>query len=154
MSLLALLRKGKSASPKNADEAPDDASFSLTARVTKLDEDQHLVYGWASVTEKDGQLVVDSQDDTITTDDLVKAAHDFVLSSRRSAEMHRDGSHIGDIVESLVFTPDVQKALGIDLGMVGWFIGVKVSDMGVWKRIKSGEYKAFSIGGTGVRVPL
>lgn len=157
MNLLQRLREAgltKTTAPVNKG-AGDDAPFSLTAVVTKVaPDDQMLVYGWASVTEKDGQIVVDSQDDVITTDDLVKAAHEFVLSSRRHADMHMAGSHVGDIVESLVFTADVQKALGIDLGQIGWFIGVKVSDPAVWKRIKSGEYKAFSIGGTGKRVPL
>jgi hypothetical protein len=53
-----------------------------------------------------------------------------------------------------VFAPEVQKALGVDLGKVGWFIGLKIEDVGVWKRVKSGELSAFSFGGRGVREPI
>ena len=48
----------------------------------------------------------------------------------------------------------MQKALGVDLGKVGWFIGLKIEDDGVWKRVKSGELAAFSFGGRGVREPI
>ena len=46
---------------------------------------------------------------------------------------------------------DVQKALGIDLGKVGWFGAMRFRDDEVWAAVKSGKFRAFSIGGTGVR---
>ena len=58
---------------------------------------------------------------------------------------------VGRLVESMVFTKQKQDALGIDLGLVGWFVGFKVDDDGVWKRIKAGELPEFSIGGKAVR---
>jgi hypothetical protein len=33
-------------------------------------------------------------------------------------------------------------------------VGFKIHDAGVWKKIQDGEYRAFSIGGTGSRIPL
>lgn len=117
----------------------------------KVDEDQHIAFGWASVIKEDGEIVVDSQGDMIREDVLQKAAHNFVLDERAGKVMHK-GVRIADVVESVVFTEELQKVLGIDLGKVGWFIGFKVHDDKVWKKIKSGELSMFSIGGIGQRV--
>lgn len=125
--------------------------FTISANVCKLDEDKRLVYGWASVIEENGQPVVDKQGDIIKTDELVEAAHDFMLNHRMAKKMHR-GNRVGDVVESMLFTEDVQKSLGIDLGKVGWFIGMKIHDDKTWESFKSGELSAFSIGGKGKRI--
>ena len=55
------------------------------------------------------------------------------------------------VVESVVLSADLQKALGIDMPYEGWFIGVKIHDANVWKKIEDGEYTGFSIGGSGIR---
>jgi len=39
-------------------------------------------------------------------------------------------------------------------GPTGWFIGMKITDDEVWKKVKAGEYQAFSIGGRGNRTEL
>lgn len=121
--------------------------------VRKVDEEQRLVFGWFSVVEKDGEPVVDREGDVILAEDLEKAAYGFVLKARVAGESHmRVG--VGDLVESVMFTKEKQEALGIDLGMVGWWGGFKVSDEEVWKAVRSGDYPMFSIGGTGNRVPM
>ena len=137
----------------------DKADWGLTVPITKVDDSTRTVYGWASVIEKDGGVVTDSQGDQITPDELVKAAHDFMLNSRTGGLMHlshADGRPYegGCVVESLVLTKAVQKAMGIDLGKSGWFIGYKVADPEIWALVKGGAFKDFSIGGSGVRVPV
>jgi hypothetical protein len=114
--------------------------------IVKVDPDQRLVFGWFSVIEENGQPVVDSQGDVIDEVELEKAAYDFVLNARVASEMHKNIG-IGDLVESMMFTKEKQKVLGIDLGKVGWWGAFKVSDDAVWESIKKGEYPAFSIGG-------
>ena len=128
-------------------------AFNLTAEFTKIDEDKRLVTGWASVITENGEHVIDSQEDVITEEELVKAAHQFMQDARVAKEMH-EGGQIGDVVESLVMTTALQKQLGIDLGKVGWIITMKINDDEVWKRVKDGELRAFSIGGQGVREPI
>lgn len=66
--------------------------------------------------------------------------------------MHERGG-CAVLIESMVFTPEKCAALGISEGTlpVGWFIGFKVTDEDVWKKVKSGEYPMFSIEGTAVR---
>jgi len=122
----------------------------MAGEITKLNDELRVAYGWFSVIEEGGKAVVDSQGDVIKADTLVKAVHDFVIDSRASKVMHR-GRRVGDIVETLVLTKDVQAALGIDLGRVGWFGAMKFRDDDAWIRVKSGELRAFSIGGMGTR---
>lgn len=124
-----------------------------TDMITKLDEEQRIAYGWFSVIEEAGRPVVDSQGDVITEATLVKAVHEFVLDSRAGKLMHQ-GRRVADIVESVVLTKDLQNALGIDVGRVGWFGAMKFRDDKVWDRVKNGELRAFSIGGTGSRSML
>jgi len=117
--------------------------------VLKLDEDRRMVYGWASVISKNGTPIIDRQGDVVTTDDLREAVHDF-MKHRTAGEMH-DQMGVGEVVESFVLDAAVQKSLGIDLGIEGWYVGVHVPNDEVWAKVKKGDYKAFSIGGSAVR---
>jgi hypothetical protein len=117
----------------------------LAGEIVCKNEDQRLVFGWASVIEENGQPVVDKQNDIITAEELEKGAYDFALHARIGGEMHR--KEAGRLVESMVFTLEKQQALGIDLGKVGWWVGFQVSSDDAWQKVKSGELKAFSIGG-------
>lgn len=128
----------------------DMPHFNRTGQVTKVDEEQRLVYGWASVTSVRGEPVVDSQGDVISDDTLTKAAHDFILDSRAGKVMHA-GRRVADVVESVMLTADVQKALGIDAGQTGWFICMKFRDDEVWEKVKQEGISGFSIGGLGTR---
>ena len=127
--------------------------FTFTADILKSDEDQRLVYGWASIIYENGEPVTDSQGDIIAEDDLLEAAHNYVSQYREAKAMH-EGEQIGEVVESLVFTSDVQKALGIDLNKVGWFIGMKIHDDEIWRQFRDGSLSSFSVGGRGRRVEI
>lgn len=129
---------------------PQEMEKRFSGEITKIDEDRHLVFGFFSVIEENGEVVVDKQGDIIDEETLEDAAYGFVMNARIAGEMH-ERRGVGDLVESIVFTKSKQKALGIDLKKVGWFGGFKITDEEVWKKIKSGEYPAFSIGGAGVR---
>lgn len=128
-------------------------SVSNVVPVFKANDELRTVWGWASIIEQDGKPVTDHHGDIIYEKDLVEAAHDYITESRAAKSMHI-GKRTGRVVESLVFTKELQAALGIDLGMVGWLIAMKVEDDKVWRRFKSGELKAFSVGGTGIREKL
>lgn len=128
-------------------------AWAIPMSVTKTDEDQQLVFGWASVVEQDGMLVIDKQGDIILPAELERAAYEFVLYKRDQGDMH-DRIGVGRLVESMVFTREKQTALGIDLGKVGWWTGFRVDDPGTWKRIKAGELPEFSIGGQAVPIEV
>jgi len=123
----------------------------MKTEIVKLDEERRLAFGWASVSSgADGALLVDTQGDVLDERTLEDAAIEYVIHSRQAGVMHQK-TGVAKLVSSLVFTEDIQKALGISLGKVAWFVGFRVTDDQVWKRIKSGELRAFSIHGRAVR---
>lgn len=134
----------------------------LTAKIAKTDNDQQIVFGWASVSiGRDGQVLVDKQDDVIFPEDLERAAYHFVLNSRQS-DTHHDEVTKAHLVESMVFTQDKLAKMGLTFTDVKkaeqdicmWWTGFYVPDEQVWKMVKDGEFTAFSIGGYAVREPL
>lgn len=130
-----------------------EESWEASVEISKVDDSQHLVFGWLSVAnDESGNTIIDSHGDIITPDELEQAAYDFVLNSRQAGEMH-DVIGVGQLVESMVFTEEKQEALGIPPGIlpVGWWVGFYIDDPDVWAKIQSGEYAAFSIGGLAVR---
>jgi len=126
--------------------------FSALVKFKSFDTEKRQVFGWASIVKtKDGEVIKDTQNDVITVDELEKGAYTFVKTSRVAGEMH-EKIGVGTLVESMVFTKEKQEALGIAKGTMpeGWWVGFEV-DGDVFEKVKSGEYSAFSIGGTGKR---
>lgn len=103
----------------------------------------------------DGELVEDWQNDIIEPDDLEKAAYEFVELYREGGEMHERGG-AAVLIESVVFTEEKMKAMGIPSGTlpIGWWIGFKVLDEDVWEKVKDGTYSMFSIEGEAQRVEV
>ena len=125
--------------------------------IMKSDDDKRLIFGWASVAiRKDGTQVVDHENDMIDPEDLEPAVYDYVLEYRDGGERHNPNLRKkARMVESVIFTKEKMKAMGIPEGTVpeGWWIGFKVDDDAAWDKIKKGIYKAFSIEGTAFREP-
>jgi hypothetical protein len=155
----AWLRGDKSARVRFKDLDPvtntmkrdDGTAWSVPLDVRKMVPDLQLIFGWASVVEKNGVLIIDKQGDMISPATLEDAAYDFVLHSRQQGDMH-DTMGVGRLVESCVFTKQKQEALGINLGMVGWWAGFKVDCPEVWAAHKRGDRPEFSIGGQAVPI--
>lgn len=117
-------------------------------QMIKSDE-QGRVFGWANVAIKaDGEQVVDLQKDVIEEGELEEAAYRFMAEYQDAGVMHKQ-TGIGNIIESMVFTAEKQKALGIPEGVlpVGWWLGMQVTDPEVKKAVRERRLTAFSIGG-------
>ncbi len=115
-----------------------------------------LVSGWANVSKNvDGNYALDWQGDVIEPSDLEDAAIQFMKDYRDSGVKH-EGDSVGIVVESIVMTKDKQAAMGIPEGTVpeGWFITVQLQDEEVINKVKSGEFRMFSIQGTAEREAL
>jgi hypothetical protein len=123
--------------------------FRCPIRVTKVDADKQYIFGWASIVIEGGNPVIDKQGDIIPVEELENAAYDFVLHSRQHGEMH-ENIGTGSLIESIVFTEEKQRAIGIDLGMVGWWVGFHVADADTWSAHKAGKLPEFSIGGEAI----
>ena len=122
-------------------------------RFAKADTDRRLVFGWASVVTKDGQAVIDKQDDIIPVPELEQAVYEFVLNSRDGGDMHVERG-MSRLVESMVFDKQKQDLLKIDLGFEGWWTGWYVDSDDLWKAYKDGRRPEFSIGGAAVPVEV
>lgn len=137
-------------------------------QIAKLDDEQRLVFGFANVSVakktshgEGGHEILDLQQDKVPSDELEKAAYEFVLKFREADEMH-EGEAIGHLVESVVFTPEKLQKFATDpvTGEVDeemhavlqralpprWWVGFKLNDAS-YRLVKSGRYKMFSIAG-------
>ena len=118
----------------------------IEGQILKADDEQRLVYGWASVVTEKGEPVVDRQGDVIEPETLVKAVNNFMENIRVGKEMHK-GDQIGAVIHSMPVTKEIGESLGIQSDREGWVVAFKVYDDDVWDKVKSGELAAFSIGG-------
>lgn len=128
----------------------------LAGRITKTDDDQRLVFGWAYVAKQaDGSQVTDHSGDEVEPANLEKVVYDYVLHSRDGGEMHV-AKGVSRLVETVVVTTEKLAAWGLaeDAMPAGWWVGFQVEDDAVWKRVKGGELTMFSIGGTGIRTEI
>lgn len=141
--------------------------FTIAGTITKLDQARQLAFGWFSIVEVDGRSVTDTQGDIITPDVLEFTAYDFVLHARVAGQMHNSDTEgdvvgVGRLVESVALTLEKQQAMesslraqGIDatinLNCVAWWGGMKVDDPDTWRKVTTGELRAWSIGGKGKR---
>jgi hypothetical protein len=121
----------------------------LSGTILKADDDERIVWGWASVVTEKGVPVVDKQGDVISPEEISKAATEFMLDVRVAKAMH-EGEQVGHVVHSFPLTNELAKALGIQSEREGWIIAQKITDDDVWARVKSGELSAFSIGGNAI----
>lgn len=134
---------------------------SSTATIMKVDDEKRHVFGIFSVAKIGDAMVIDDEDDKVCPDALEAAAYGHVLEARIAGENHvRKG--VGDLIESMFFTPEkcaaMTKAFAdsgievtIDIPAVAWWGGYHVHDDTVWKGVKDGTYVSFSIGGSADR---
>lgn len=137
----------------------DDSEVELAAGdIVKTDPDQRVVFGWAYVVkDAEGQQVVDKSGDFVDSEQIeefAKSAYDYVLKSRAADADHTNVKG-GEMVESIVFTPEKIEKMGLPLGTpLGWWVGYKIDDEATWQRVKKGELKSFSIHGQGTRTKV
>jgi hypothetical protein len=152
-----VLRKVEEKSPKvKIARKKEGKDFTISATVSKAIEDKRQVYGWASITEMDGQPVVDLQGDYTTIEEIEKAAHKYISKSRKGGDMHvrvgDEPKHVADLIESVVITPEKKEALGIPADSpTGWWVGMQVHDDETWQLVKDGKRPMFSVHGSGRR---
>ena len=115
---------------------------------------KQIVYG--VVSEPDS---VDDEGDVMSAETIEEAAHAFLQKHRLLSDSHqRDakGTLIqadAEIVESFVAPTDYEVA-GETIKKGSWVMAVKINSPELWYAVSSGEYDAFSIGGTGYRTPI
>lgn len=124
-------------------------------QLVKSRPDEQLVFGWANAScDEQGNPVFDWFGDFISGDVLEKSAYNFVLKYRVTGEEHKEEMPVGELVESVMFTKEKCEAIGIPYVGDRWWVGFHIPDADVFAKIKSGQYKDFSIQGAGKRLPV
>ena len=121
-------------------------------RVFLESDERHMVYGAALIPDKDIYRNNGEQEFYIsfTKESIEKMSQDFMKNYRQN-EVTLDHDEMANditITESwLVEDPykDKANALGINVPNGTWMIGMKVNQIDVWDRVKSGELKGFSV---------
>lgn len=152
------IHKSVDKSTENVDNSNENEPSVLKGKfkIQKSDDEKRLAFGWANISvDETGEQLVDWQKDMIDPEDLENAAYEFVRYFREGGEMHERGD-CATLVESVVFTEEKMKSLGIPEGTlpVGWWIGFLVTDDDVWEKVKNGDLSMFSIEGEAERVEV
>lgn len=145
--------KGRPTSPKVRKRIVK-ADFSPTVKVIDTDNPQNLIFGWANVAfTKDGTQVEDHQGHMIDVEDLEHMAYNFVVKYRKSGDMHKSDA-FGELVESMVYTPEKLEVLGLTEGSIpfGWWVGFRLPPEEASK-VRQGQRSMLSIEG-GARLEL
>jgi hypothetical protein len=128
-------------------ELPQEIAKSCAAAdVYKTDDEERLVWGWASVSTVGGELLEDMDGHKITTGAQRQFLHQ-IMCGQRAGKFDHEGEVCNEVVEGIVLDHDLQKALGIDLGMEGMLICTHVPDDKNWEDVKKGNWM-YSIAGT------
>ena len=121
-------------------------------RVFLESEERHMVYGAALIPDKDIYRNNGEQEFYIsfTKESIEKMSQDFMKNYRQNEVTldHEEMANDITITESwLVEDPykDKANALGINVPKGTWMVGMKVNQIDVWERVKSGELKGFSV---------
>lgn len=152
------IHKSRDKTTENVDNRTDKGTSVLKGKfkIQKSEDEKRLAFGWANISiDESGEQLVDWQQDMIDPEELENAAYKFVRLYRECGEMHERGD-CAVLVESVVFTEEKMKAMGIPEGTlpVGWWIGFFVTDDDVWEKVKNGTYPMFSIEGEAERVKV
>lgn len=126
-------------------EPVNETTFEIRSKITKVDEELGLVFGWAIICTEDGEPYFDLQKDHALEKGMVKAVTRFMQNSRAAKEMHQ-GEERGAVVHSMPMTAEIAKAFGIITKITGWMIAM-APDEAMFAKFKSGELTGFSIGG-------
>lgn len=126
----------------------EDLTKSVYAEIVKADEEKRLIYG--IVLEPDG---VDSQNDTVSKDEIEHACHVYMKESRTIGDSHKGKAKSATVVESYIAPTDFSLG-GQDIKEGTWIMVVKIDDDATWDRVKRGDLTGFSIGGFSKRIPV
>lgn len=115
-------------------------------KVSKVDENLGLVFGYAIVCKVGGEEYFDVQGDHIPEEAMLEASLDFMENSQVAKEMHQ-GEQQGSVVFAFPLTTDIAASMGIQVQKTGLMIAVKPASEEVLEKFRTGEYTGFSIGG-------
>jgi hypothetical protein len=138
----ASLPNGSGIKPEDEDE--EKVIKGLYTEILKANNEEQTVTGVVLEPE-----TTDAQMDIYDANVIRSAAHDFCSNHNVNSKlgfMHKDFKRDFELYESWITPQEVTVADKI-VKAGSWVITVKVNDPAVWKMVKEGKIKGFSIGG-------
>lgn len=135
-------------------------TFRFTAVIKSREDEQRRFYGTGYIhTSADGTGVTDHSGDTIHSPEAQQALEEAFYGFVKSYRSGDDGHEVfdaADMIEGVVVTTEKKQAGLFPKDMPeGIYVGFEAreSDAGdvLWAKVRSGEYTALSIVGSGVR---
>lgn len=134
-----------------AEEQTELVDTSLYCPILKANTEKKTVTGVVLQPE-----TVDAQGDIISEDVIEKAAENFLAKFNKATKlgfMHKNFSKKFELLQSFIAPSDI--VIGTKLIKKGsWVMKVRVVDSAVWKLVKDGKIRGFSIGGKAKVVKL
>lgn len=105
---------------------------------------------------KGGDFDPDKQGDVYSADDIEQTAWGWAMKGFKLGVHHlREAGSEMSVVESHIVRSERGETIeGVHFAKGTWVLGAKVNSDELWKKVKDGELKAWSIEGIGVRLPL
>ncbi len=132
----------KDATKPDEDDEAKDVAKRIFVPILKADE--QIVTGVVLVPE-----VVDGQGDIYSAEVIRKAAHEFLAAFNKRTKLgllHEQFNKRFELLESYLAPGDlVINNRAVKMG--SWVITVKVKDGKIWKQVKDGKLRGFSVGG-------
>ena len=144
---ISLVDKGANGKPFAIIKEEGKESLQKDIRIAKADKAKQIVYGL--VYEPD---VKDAHGDTMTADEIEKAAHGFMerQNTYNIDKQHDLDADKGYVVESYIAPVDMELG-DQEIKKGSWVAGVKVTDADTWVQVEKGEITGFSMWGVGKR---
>lgn len=130
--------------PKKEDEESVGKDVKLYADVLKANAEEQTVTGVVLQPE-----TVDAQGDIYSAEVIRKAAEGFLSRYNRATKLglqHKKFNKKFELLQSYIAPADFAMG-GRTVKAGSWVMKVKVVDSGVWKLVKEGKIRGFSIGG-------
>lgn len=143
---VSLVNKGANGQDFLIIKSEDEPTISKDIPIIKVDDDKQLVTGIVYEPE-----TVDSQGEFMTAEEIEKAAHTFMKDYHNIDKQHTFKNEDADVVESYVAKSD-HKIGDQEIKKGTWVMTTHIGDEEIWKDIKKGKIKGYSMGGSGQRV--
>jgi len=122
----------------------------LYVEILKQDDEEHLITGVAMAANR-----VDLQTDYIEPDEIKKTMIAFMERYQQFGLDHKHDTDQVRLVECWQARASfVEEGSEYQVQKDDWVVTVHVLDEGLWQRVKSGEYRGFSIEGYAHRIPV
>ena len=126
------------------DEAP--------AKVCLQNEERHIVLGAVLIPDREIYRYDDGDEYylSFTREAIEKMAHQYLQKNRQhnTTLQHQSEAPLVDLVESWIVEDEVydkSRKFGLDAPVGSWVAAMKVNNLDVWQKVKSGEVKGFSV---------